>query len=81
MRTTGNGTGVLKRPGESLCSRGLGSQAPEGAWPVGGATLLLNGPKGLWGPGDFLLMHTEPGVVNLALVRLYVVPSLRMRPP
>lgn len=26
---------------------------------------MLNGPKGLWGPEDFLLMHTEPGVINL----------------
>lgn len=26
--------------------------------------------EGLQGPGDFLLMHTKPGVVNLALFRL-----------
>ena len=35
-----------------------------------GAALLMDGPKGLQGPGDFLLMHTKPGVVNLALFRL-----------
>ena len=31
---------------------------------------MLDALKGLQGPGGFLLMHTEPGVVNLALFRL-----------
>lgn len=38
--------------------------------PVHGAALPKDGPKGLQGPGDFLLMHTKPGGVNLALFRL-----------